>query len=98
MIHSSNKKLRTMKAIKIFITVSAISVMVITSSCKKEFFSEVNNNPNAPDSVNPSSLLSTVEGSLGYSQGGEFSRFSSMFTQQTLGAARQAEGWYNYIF
>ena len=75
-----------------------ISTLFFTSSCKKEFFTSVNNNPNAPDSVNPASLLSTVEGSIGYIQGGDHSRFTSMFTQQTLGAARQAEGWYNYIF
>lgn len=87
-----------MKAIKILITLSAISTLLIISSCKKNFFTSVNNNPNAPDSVNPASLLSTVEGSIGYIQGGDHSRFASMFTQQTLGAARQAEGWYNYIF
>jgi hypothetical protein len=87
-----------MKAIKILITISVICTLFITSSCKKEFFTSVNNNPNAPDSVNPASLLSTVEGSIGYIQGGDHSRFTSMFTQQTLGAARQAEGWYNYIF
>src|SRR5436309_14530712 len=87
-----------MKAIKIFISITAISALLITSSCKKDFFTEVNIDPNAPDSVNPSSLLSTVEGSLGYSQGSDLSRYSSMFTQQTLGAARQAQAYYNYIF
>src|ERR1043165_735753 len=87
-----------MKPIKIFIILISISALLITSSCKKDFFTKVNNNPNAPDSVNPSSLLSTVEGSLGYSQGSDLSRYSSLFTQQTLGAARQAEAYYSYIF
>ncbi|HYV92128.1 MAG TPA: SusD/RagB family nutrient-binding outer membrane lipoprotein [Chitinophagales bacterium] len=87
-----------MKTIKILITVLVITAMFIATSCKKDFFTQVNDNPNSPDSVNPSSLLSTVEGSLGYSQGGELSRFTSMFTQQTLGASRQAQGWYTYIF
>src|SRR5262249_34253404 len=87
-----------MKAIKIFIIIAAIGSMFAITSCSDDFFSKVNSNPNAPDSVLPSSLLSTVEGSIGYSQGGELSRFASMFTQQTFGAARQAQAWYEYIF
>ena len=77
---------------------SAIGAMVLTSSCKKDFFTEANENPNAPDSVTPGSLLSTVLGSISYTQGGDLSRYASMFTQQTIGVARQAEGWYSYIF
>lgn len=87
-----------MKTIKFLIAAPAVSMIFLFGSCNSDFFTEVNTNPNSPDSVLPASLLSTVEGSIGYSQGGEYSRFSSMFTQQTLGAARQAEGWYNYIF
>lgn len=87
-----------MKTIKFLIAAPAVSMIFLLGSCNSDFFTEVNTNPNSPDSVLPASLLSTVEGSIGYSQGGEYSRFSSMFTQQTLGAARQAEGWYNYIF
>lgn len=87
-----------MKTIKFLIAAPAVSMIFLLGSCHSDFFTEVNTNPNSPDSVLPASLLSTVEGSIGYSQGGEYSRFSSMFTQQTLGAARQAEGWYNYIF
>lgn len=80
-----------MKTIKFLITAPAVSMIFLLGSCNSDFFTEVNTNPNSPDSVLPASLLSTVEGSIGYSQGGEYSRFSSMFTQQTLGAARQAE-------
>lgn len=87
-----------MKTIKFLIAAPAVAMIFLLGSCNSDFFTEVNTNPNSPDSVLPASLLSTVEGSIGYSQGGEYSRFSSMFTQQTLGAARQAEGWYNYIF
>jgi len=87
-----------MKTIKTFIALSTIIIMIISTSCKKDFFTNVNNNPNSPDSVNPSSLLSTVEGGLGYIQGGDPSRFISMFTQQTFGASRQSQAWYNYIF
>ncbi len=87
-----------MKALKILIIVTSLSAMIFTTSCKKDFFTSVNINPNAPDSVNPASLLATVEGSVAYIQGGDLSRYTSMFSQQTLGAARQAQGWYSYIF
>lgn len=87
-----------MKTIKILILISAISGTLITSSCKKEFFTDANNNPNSPETVTPASLLSTVEGSIAYTQGGDLSRYTSMFVQQTLGVARQAQGWYSYIF
>jgi hypothetical protein len=43
-------------------------------------------------------MLSTVEGTLGYTQGGDISRFTSLITQQTQGAARQAQGYYQYTF
>jgi hypothetical protein len=92
------KKNSVMKAIRSIIIISAAFTALLTTSCKKSFFTEVNNNPNSPAAVTPSSLLSTVEGSLAYTQGGEMSRFTSMLTQQTLGAARQAQGYYNYTF
>ena len=74
--------------------------MVFGSSCKKTFFTDVNINTNAPDSASiiPSVMLSTVEGSLAYTQGGDISRFTSLITQQTQGAARQAQGYYQYTF
>lgn len=87
-----------MKTIQSFLIVSAVAALLITSSCKKTFFTEVNTNPNSPAEVTSGSLLSTVEGSLAYSQGGDMSRFTSLLTQQTLGAARQAQGYYNYTF
>ncbi|HTL09443.1 MAG TPA: SusD/RagB family nutrient-binding outer membrane lipoprotein [Chitinophagaceae bacterium] len=69
-------------------------------SCKKSFFSDVNINTNAPDSssIIPSVMLSTVEGTLAYTQGGDISRFTSLITQQTEGSARQAQGYYQYTF
>lgn len=74
--------------------------VVLATSCKKSFFSDVNVNTNAPDpsSIVPSVMLSTVEGTLGYTQGGDFSRFTSLVTQQTIGISRQAEGYYQYTF
>lgn len=87
-----------MKTIQSIIITTALGGLLITASCKKTFFTEVNTNINSPEEVTSGSLLSTVEGSLAYAQGGDLSRFTSMLTQQTLGAARQAQGYYNYTF
>ncbi len=69
-------------------------------SCKKSFFSDVNVNKNAPEagSIVPSVMLSTVEGTLAYTQGGDISRYTSLITQQTASASRQAGAYYQYIF
>ncbi len=84
---------------KIFIYI-LIAGMVLGSSCKKTFFTDVNINTNSPDSssIIPSVMLSTVEGTLGYTQGGDLSRFTSLITQQTQGISRQAKGYYIYTF
>lgn len=84
-----------MKAIRYIILFSMLAVGF--GSCKKEFFTDVNENTNSPATVLPSAKLATVEGALAYAQGGDFSRFTSMFTQQTLGASRQAGAYYQYI-
>lgn len=69
-------------------------------SCKKSFYTQANQNPNAPEpsSITPAVLLSTVEGTLAYTQGGDFSRYTSLITQQTSSEARQAGAYYQYIF
>ncbi|MBS1933897.1 MAG: SusD/RagB family nutrient-binding outer membrane lipoprotein, partial [Bacteroidetes bacterium] len=83
-----------MTAIMIFILGTSL-----LSSCSKTFFSNANTNPNAPapSSILPSTLLSTVEGSLAYTQGGDLSRFTQYFTQQTLGAYNQSSAYYTYV-
>ncbi|MBS1566105.1 MAG: SusD/RagB family nutrient-binding outer membrane lipoprotein, partial [Bacteroidetes bacterium] len=90
-----------MKRFKIAIIVPMLAAIVLSgTSCKKSFFSKANENPNSPDSASiiPSVMLSTVEGALAYTQGGDLSRFSSLITQQTFGDARQAQGYYGYTF
>jgi len=78
----------------------AVAILLAGGSCKKSFFTDANNNPNAPapTSIVPSVLLSTVEGALSYMQGGDLSRFASLNTQQTFGSARQAGGYYQYVY
>ncbi len=82
---------------KQIMTIAALAVLMITTSCKKTFFTDANKNPNAPTSVPPSTILSSVEAGIGYTQGGDLSRYASLFTQQTYGATRQATAYYNYI-
>jgi hypothetical protein len=83
--------------IKIFFTLFIGGILLSTASCKKSFFTDFNKNPNAPDSVPPNLLLSNVEASLAYTQGGDISRFTSLFTQQVYGANAQSQQYYNYI-
>lgn len=83
--------------IKILFGLFIAGVLLSTASCKKSFFTDFNKNPNAPDSVPPNLLLSNVEASLAYTQGGDMSRFTSLFTQQVFGANSQSQQYYNYI-
>lgn len=78
----------------------AIAIMVLGVSCKKSFYTNANVNTNAPTdaSIIPSVMLSTVEGTLAYTQGGDFSRYTSLLTQQTSSTSRQAGAYYEYIF
>ncbi len=71
--------------------------MLLTTSCKKSFFTEVNHNPNVVSTVPPGQLLSTVEAALAYTQGGDISRYSSLFMQQVFGANSQSQSYYGYL-
>jgi hypothetical protein len=75
-------------------------VLLGPAACKKSFYADVNANPNAPSavSITPSVLLSGIEGSLGYMQGGDLSRFASLNIQQVKGSLRQVSAYYQYIF
>ena len=78
----------------------ALVIVFLGISCKKSFYTDANKNLNAPDSASiiPSVMLSTVEGSLAYTQGGDFSRYTSLLMQQTSSTSRQAGAYYQYIF
>jgi hypothetical protein len=90
------KKLQINIPVKLLLSV----MLLVVVSCKKSFFTEANINTNAPEpgSIVPSVMLSTVEGTLAYTQGGDLSRYASLITQQTLGFSRQAQGYYGYTF
>jgi hypothetical protein len=72
--------------------------LFIASSCKKSFFTDQNVNPNALPSVTPDLLLPTVEAALGYTQGGDLSRYSALLMQQMYGANSQSQQYYQYNF
>ncbi len=85
-----------MKIKLIYIVTISVATLAF-ASCKKSFFTDANINPNAPAAVIPSTLLTTVEGALAYSQGGDMSRYTQYFTQQTLGAFNQSSAYYSYV-
>jgi len=72
--------------------------LLIVSSCKKSFFTDQNVNPNALPTVTPDLLLPTVEAALGYTQGGDISRYSALLMQQMFGANSQSQQYYQYNF
>ncbi|MEO6220115.1 MAG: SusD/RagB family nutrient-binding outer membrane lipoprotein [Ginsengibacter sp.] len=82
---------------KKFQTVFILGMALLFSSCKKDSFTNANVNPNAPGTVVPSVILPSVEISLAYTQGGDLSRFSTLFAQHNVGFSRQAQAYYTYV-
>lgn len=82
------------------VTGLALLILLGGVSCKKTFYTNVNVNPNVPsaNSITPSVLLAPIEGSLGYLQGGDLSRFTCLNIQQIKGESRQAAGYYQYVY
>ena len=85
-----------MKPNKILLFILSSFILIGIASCKKSFFTDVNNNPNVPPSVEPPLILPTVEAALGYTQGGDLSRYTSLLMQQMYGANSQSQAIYQY--
>ena len=60
----------------------ALSLLLGATSCK-QYFGEINENPNDPTEVPVDVLLSGLEVQLNFVNGGEFSRNTSLLMQQT---------------
>ena len=91
------KKIRTMKTNKIFLSAVAITgLCLLSTSCSKDFYTKVNNNPNQPTVVPPNTMLPGIEVALAYEQGGDAARYASVFDQQGFGAAREASAYEAY--
>ena len=85
-----------MKPDKISFVIVITIVLLFGAACKKSFFTDVNVDPNVPKEVAPNLILSTSEAALGYTQGGDLSRFTSLITQQVFGANSQSQSYYAY--
>jgi hypothetical protein len=85
-----------MKSNKISFIIFVTLTIFFAGSCKKSFFTDVNVNPNVPNDVAPNLILTTSEAALGYTQGGDLSRFTSLITQQVFGANSQSQSYYAY--
>jgi hypothetical protein len=85
-----------MKSNKISFIIFMSLLILFTGACKKSFFTDVNINPNTPKEVAPNLILTTSEAALGYTQGGDLSRFTSLITQQVFGANSQSQSYYSY--
>lgn len=85
---------------KRIITASFLFVVVFTS-CKKAFFySGINTDPTrvVESQLTPGVLLTGAEVAIGYTVGGDVSRFSGIMDQQLFGYSRQAQAYENYIY
>ena len=88
-----NKKIKLIS----FLTLTGL-VLISLSSCKKKFMDGINDNPNQPIAVTPMVILPAVEAAIAYAQGGDVSRYTSIFLQQVTGASRQAQSYNMYSF
>jgi hypothetical protein len=80
----------------IYASAACLLLLVFIPSCKKSFFTDINVNPNAPSSVVPNVQLSTVQIALGYTMGGDLTRYSGLIIQQLYGANSQSQIYYSY--
>src|ERR1700742_1570718 len=81
---------------KLRITITVLAVVLLAGACKKSFFTDQNINPNAVSAVAPNLLLPSTQIALAFTQGGDFSRYTSLITQQSFGAANQTKTFYTY--
>jgi hypothetical protein len=72
-------------------TTLLLFIVLAVASCKKSYFYDgINTNPTQLQSPIPSNLLAGIIASEGYEWGGDASRFTSIFMQQTNGVANQS--------
>jgi hypothetical protein len=83
-------------ALKYIMMIVMTTSLLTVTSCKKTFYTSVNNNPDALTKAPLNTILPVVETGLAYVQGGNQSLFISLFTQQTLGVSFQAGAYYEY--
>lgn len=77
---------------------SLFAVAALGLSACKDFFGDVNVDPNAANSATPSTLLPVIQSRIAYTFGGDFSRYGSIFTQHAKGSDRQFAAYELYSF
>lgn len=81
--------LRTIKYL-----IPVLILVIAAGSCKRAYFYDgINEDPSQLHNPTPSSMLAGVELASAYNWGGDASRFASLFTQQTTGAANQSANY-----
>lgn len=83
------------------ITCCSLLILLFNVSCKKSFFYPgINNNPGSitQSQLTPSVLLNGAELGIGYTVGGDISRYSSLLVNSIQGYNRQFAAYNSYIF
>jgi hypothetical protein len=84
-----------MKKYKNFKFALLVGLAGLVTSCDK-YFEGVNDDPNRPTDVGVELLLPTAQTALAYGNGGDLSRYTSMFVQHVYGADRQFATYQTY--
>lgn len=85
------------RIIKSSAIVAVAAALISLGGCSKEKLAEMNIDPNNPVEVSPGLILPSAEGALAYTQGGDVSRFVSIFTQHIAGTDRQFVAVQDYV-
>ena len=87
-----------MKIFKIYSLYMSVIIACLTLNSCKDYFGDVNIDPNAAVIAPPSALLPTIEARYAYTYWGDFSRYSSIYTQHVQGVDRQFAAYEDYNF
>lgn len=74
----------------------ALALTAAVSSCDKNEFLDVNDNPNLPQTVTPNVLLTGIEATTGFAVGNELGRVTSLLIQHQAGIANQPATYDTY--
>ena len=77
--------------------VQAAAFTLAVSSCSKDKFLDVNTNPNLPQNVPPSVLLTGVQATTGFTLGNDLGRVADLLVQHIAGIANQPRTYDSYL-
>jgi Starch-binding associating with outer membrane len=87
-----------MKKIINYSKYAVLLAFALSLNACKDYFGDVNVDPNASTIPSPTTLLPTIEARITYTYWGDFSRYASLFTQHVKGADRQFAAYQDYNF